>query len=191
MAAAMKGKVVAITGAASGIGLATAKLLVSRGAILSLSDINTSLLQKAVSDISSSNPGVAVHGTMVDIRDRKQVQSWITSTVSRHGGRLDACANIASTGGKKAGTQRTQDITDEEYDFIMDVNVRGTMNCMRAQIPHLREGGVIANASSICGLLGLPRMAIYCAAKHAVIGMTKAAARELGPSKIRVNCVNP
>ncbi|KAL2203360.1 3-oxoacyl-reductase [Sarocladium strictum] len=165
----MDGKVIALTGAASGIGLSTARLLASQGALLSLADNNSEVLGKAIARI---------------------VEAWFASTVERYG-RLDGCADIAGVTGRCQGTQRVWEVTDDEYDFIMDVTVRGTLNCLRAQIPHLREGAAIANASSICGLIGLPLCGVYAASKHAVSGMTKAAAKELGPMKIRVNCFNP
>lgn len=187
----LSGKVIVLTGAASGIGLATAKLLASRGAILSLADNNDTLLSTAVKDILATAPsGTSCFGTVVDVRSRTQVDAWITATVEKYGG-IDGCGNIAGVIGKCQGSQRTWEITDEEYDFIMDVNVRGLMNCLRAQIPHVKKGGSIVNASSICGVVGLPLCSVYCASKHAVVGMTRAAAKELGPKGIRVNCFNP
>ncbi|KAK0391455.1 hypothetical protein NLU13_0956 [Sarocladium strictum] len=188
--ASLSGKVIVLTGAASGIGLATAKLLASHGATLSLADNNAALLSTAVKDILAANPGASCFGTVLDVRSRQQVDAWIAETVDKYGG-IDGCGNIAGVIGKCQGSQRTWEITDEEYDFIMDVNVRGLMNCLRAQIPHVKAGGSIVNASSICGLVGLPLCSVYCASKHAVVGMTRAAAKELGPKGVRVNCFNP
>lgn len=179
-----------LTGAASGIGLSTAKLLASRGAHLSLADNNSALLSTAVKDILASHPNNQCFGTVVDVRSRTQVEAWIAATVEKYG-EIDGCGNIAGVIGKHQGEQAMWQVTDEEYDFIMDVNVRGLMNCMRAQIPHVKKGGSIVNASSICGLVGLPQCSVYCASKHAVIGMTRAAAKELGPKGTRVNCINP
>lgn len=184
----MDGKVITLTGAASGIGLATAKLLASKGARLSLADVQSSLLDAAVAEITAA--GGTVIGTVVDVRDRKQVDAWIQKTVDKWG-KLDGVANVAGVIGRCQGQQTVEKITDEEYDFIMDVNVRGVMNCMRAQVPHVKEGGSMVNASSIMGIIGLPRTAVYAASKHAIAGFTKAAAKELGPSNIRVNCFNP
>jgi NAD(P)-dependent dehydrogenase (short-subunit alcohol dehydrogenase family) len=186
----IRGKVIVLTGAASGIGLSTAKLLASHGATLSLADNNPALLSSAVKEIIAANPNAHCFGTVVDVRSREQVDAWIATTVEKYG-EIDGCGNIAGVIGKCQGSQRTWEITDEEYDFIMDVNVRGLMNCLRAQIPHVKQGGSIVNASSICGLVGLPACAVYCASKHAVIGMTRAAAKELGPKGTRVNCFNP
>ncbi|KAF2398048.1 NAD(P)-binding protein [Trichodelitschia bisporula] len=184
----VKDKVILITGAASGMGLATATLLASHGARVSLADVQASALEKVASTISSS--GGQVHSAVVDVRDRTAVESWISSTVSKWG-KIDGCANLAGVIGKGINVDNIETIDDSDWDFVMDVNVKGLMNCMRAQIPQLKDGGSIVNAASVAGLIGFTKNAAYVASKHAVVGLTRSAAKELGHRGIRVNCFNP
>ncbi|KAI6785457.1 3-oxoacyl-[acyl-carrier-protein] reductase-like protein [Emericellopsis cladophorae] len=184
----MKDKVVVITGAASGIGLETAKLLASKGVKVSLADVQEGPLRKVVDDIKNSG-GIA-SGTVVDVRERKQVEAWIDATVKEFG-KLDGAANIAGVIGKGIGIRGIEEIEDDDWDFVLGINTKGVLNCLRAQIPQMNEGGSIVNAASIAGLIGFQNNAAYVASKHAVVGLTKVAAKELGPRKIRCNCVCP
>ncbi|CAK7200155.1 hypothetical protein SEUCBS139899_002845 [Sporothrix eucalyptigena] len=176
----LDGKVIALTGAASGIGLATAKLLAARGAILSVADVSEERLHAAMELL----PKGTVAAT-VDVRDSKQVADWIDRTVHIHG-RLDGAVNMA--GVVTMGTMLRDD-TDDAWDFIMGVNAKGTFNCLRAQLQHMSKGGSIVNAASVAGQMGVAALGIYSASKHAVIGLTKSAARE--HPDIRVNAVAP
>lgn len=184
----MDNKVIVITGAASGMGLESAKLLASKGAKVSLADVQTEPLNEAVRDINASG-GTAI-GTVVDVRNRAQVESWIRTTVDTFG-RLDGAANLAGVIGSSIGQTALQDVNDDDWDFVIGVNQKGLLNCLRAQIPHFNDGGSIVNAASVAGLIGFPRNAAYVASKHAVVGMTKTAAKELGPRQIRCNCFCP
>jgi NAD(P)-dependent dehydrogenase (short-subunit alcohol dehydrogenase family) len=194
MSTNFQGKVVAITGAASGIGLATAKMLASRGAILSLGDMNEALLQSTTKDIISAG-GQAV-ATTLDVRNRSAVESWVSDTVKREG-RLDGAVNLAGVAGKQIGTANIEDIEDDAWDFVMDINLGGVLNCMRAEIKAMgnpKEGdrkASIVNASSIAGIIGMPKNGAYIASKHAVVGLTRAAAKECGARGIRVNAIAP
>ncbi|KAH7010473.1 dehydrogenase with different specificitie [Ilyonectria destructans] len=180
--ASLEGKVIAITGAASGIGFATAQLLSSRGAILSLADISESALKEAVKTLS---PGVHT-STVVDVRDSKQVTSWIEMTVRRHGP-LNGAVNLA---GILNSDSLLKDETYERFQNVMDINVGGVFNCLRAQLNNMVDsGGSIVNAGSIASLIGIPFGGCYAASKHAVAGLTKSAARE-NPN-IRVNAIAP
>ncbi|KAK4936660.1 hypothetical protein LTR10_022512 [Elasticomyces elasticus] len=179
--ASFEGKVIAMTGGASGIGLATAKLLASRGATLSLCDTNQAGLDDAIKSLSGSKHT----STVVDVTNSKQVNSWIEKTVSDHG-KLDGAANMAGIVLKLA---QIKEETDETWAKIMDVNSSGVFYCLRAQLNHTKEGGSIVSASSVAGQAGFAGLAAYCASKHAVIGLTRTAARE--HPEIRVNAIAP
>lgn len=131
-----QGKVIVITGGASGMGLETAKLLTSKGAKVSIADVQEKLLQEAVASIESS--GGTVMASVVDVSNRTQVDEWITQTVQKFG-KIHGAANLAGVIGKFNNISPIQDIDDDDFDFIMKVNVYGLLNCMRAQIPHLEE----------------------------------------------------
>jgi NAD(P)-dependent dehydrogenase (short-subunit alcohol dehydrogenase family) len=194
MSTNFQGKVIAITGAASGIGLATAKMLASRGAILSLGDMNESLLQSTTKDITSA--GGQAFATTLDVRNRSAVESWISETVKREG-KLDGAVNLAGVTGKQIGAANIEDIEDDDWDFVMDINLGGVLNCMRAEIKAMGDpkvggrGASIVNASSIAGIIGMPKNGAYIASKHAVVGLTRAAAKECGARGIRVNAIAP
>jgi NAD(P)-dependent dehydrogenase (short-subunit alcohol dehydrogenase family) len=184
----MESKVIAITGAASGMGLAVSQLLASKGAKVSLCDVQAEPLRNLVAEIEKS--GGKAMGTVADVRDRKQVEGWIQATVDTFG-KLDGAANLAGVIGRQNNVATFQEIDDDDWDFVIGVNQRGLMNCLRAQIPHFNDGGSIVNAASVAGLMGVARNAAYCASKHAVIGLTRSAAKELGDRGIRCNCFCP
>jgi len=185
--ASFDGKTITITGAASGIGLATAKLLASRGAKLSLADVQKDALQLVAAEIAAS--GGTVMTTVVDVRDDDAVSVWISDTVE-HFGKLDLAANLAGVVTKH--NHLLQELQQDDWDLVMGVNLTGIMQCMRAQLKVMQDGGAIVNAASIAGLMGRKRDSAYSASKHGVIGLTKSAAQEVGSDrKIRVNCVAP
>lgn len=184
----LDGKVITITGAASGMGRATALLLASRGAKVSLCDIQEKELEAVVEEIKQS--GASVFGAVVDVRDRAAVESWVHQTVETFG-KIDGVANIAGSTGKDLGRADLVDIDDEDWEFVFDVNVKGLIHCLRAQVPNMNDGGSIVNVSSLSSVLGFPRHYAYNASKHAVNGITKCAAKELAHRKIRVNIVAP
>ncbi|KAF2677473.1 NAD(P)-binding protein [Lentithecium fluviatile CBS 122367] len=187
----MRSKVICITGGGAGIGFATASLLVAQGAKVAISDINGARLDSAFSELQGlCEDGGEVLATQVDVRRREQVDAWVEEVVRKWGG-LDGAANLAGVIPKSINVERVEDLNDEDWGFVMDVNITGVMQCMRAQIRKMNEKGSIVNASSIAGLGGFPKNAAYTVAKHGVIGLTKTAAKEVGDRSIRVNCIAP
>ncbi|CCF42240.1 3-oxoacyl-[acyl-carrier-protein] reductase [Colletotrichum higginsianum] len=183
-------KVIAVTGAASGIGLATAHLLASRGAKLSLADINAEGLREAQSDIQARHTEAEVITSAVDVTDYDQVEKWTANTIE-HFGRLDGAANLAGVIPKSVGKKGLADQDLDEWEFVMGVNLKGVMHCLKAQLSMIQDNGSIVNASSIAGLQGRPNNGAYTASKHAILGLTRTAAKEVGCRSIRVNAVCP
>lgn len=186
-------KVALITGAASGIGRATAIKLASDGAKLALSDINALGLEETNKQCSGSG-----HYTEVSsVADSKACQSFVDNAVARLG-RLDFVFNCA---GVNPTAYALTDTSDEYWDLLVNTNMKGTYAISRAAIPHLERsaaslpanapGPSIVNVTSIMGVSVSPNYAIYCATKHGIVGFTRALALELGPKQIRVNAVAP
>ncbi|KAF4958666.1 hypothetical protein FGADI_2214 [Fusarium gaditjirri] len=189
----LKGKVIAVTGAASGIGLATAQLLFSVGAKLSLSDRSPIPLEQATQALLAAHPARDKQDILtaeVDVTSSVQVTSWIEETVKRFG-RLDGAVNSAGIGAVQMGKGRVRDLTDEDWALCMGVNATGVFYSMRAELNAMTNGGSIVNMASLAGVIAVPRAAEYGASKHAVVGLTKTGAREEGPNGIRVNAVAP
>lgn len=188
--ASLKGKVIAITGAGSGIGLATARECAARGASLALCDISQETVDKVVSEIKTA--GVEVIGTQLDVSKSDAVDAWISQIVS-HYGRLDGAANVAGVGGppKENLIANITDTSNDRWDFILGINLTGLFYCLRAQLRVMQRGASILNVASIAGLRGSPGLAAYGASKHGVVGLTRTAAKEVGPKGIRVNALAP
>ncbi|KAJ5958025.1 short chain dehydrogenase/reductase family oxidoreductase [Penicillium vulpinum] len=201
--ASLQGKVIAITGAASGIGLATAKLLAQHGAPLSLADLNETRLADAATEIRQLYPSdVSLHPvltTVVDVRSLEACQSWVARTTTHFNQPLAGAANLAGVFGKSIGQEvgAVRNMTESEFEFVLDVNCRGTFNCLRAELPSMqtgssgRNGGSIVNAASIAGIVGVEHNGPYVASKHAVVGLTRTVAKEEGKRAIRVNAIAP
>lgn len=200
----LSGKVVAITGAASGIGLATARLLAREGALLSLADINDSALSEAKSVLPSEYPEDQraesnIYTAVVDVRSPEACDSWIAATVAHFGQPIGGAANLAGVFGRSIGQEKgsVRNITDPEFDWVMDVNVKGTLNCLRAELPHMqagsggRNGGSIVNAASISGIAGVAHNSSYVASKHAVVGISRTLVKEETTTAIRCNVIAP
>lgn len=147
----LEGKVYAVTGAASGIGLATAKKISESGGILSISDVDVKGLEAA--EAYFTEKGVQFLAQKVDVSNKADVESWIQATVDKFG-RLDGAANVAGYIGKDHGLKSVAQLDDQEWTRIMDINLTGTMYCMRAELNRISDGGSIVNVSSIHGTKG-------------------------------------
>ncbi|EXJ67386.1 uncharacterized protein A1O5_09399 [Cladophialophora psammophila CBS 110553] len=184
-----KGKVITVTGAASGIGLATARYLAHRGASLSLADVQGKLLDEAADTIRKES-GAKILATVVDVSKDTDVDQWISSTISTFGA-LDGAANLAGVYVEGSDRPGIANLDNSTWDFVLTINLTGMMYCLRAQLKVISNGGSIVNASSVAGLLGSAQFPAYSASKHGVIGLSKCAAREAGGREVRVNAIVP
>ncbi|KAK7425438.1 Short-chain dehydrogenase/reductase aba4 [Neonectria magnoliae] len=179
------GKVYAITGGGSGIGLATAQILSQRGATVCVADVDPTAMESAASYFTGKKVPFTV--TRVDVSQRNQVEDWLDSVVNKFG-RLDGAANVAGVIGKHHGLRTVTELEDDEWHKIIAVNLTGTMYCLRAELRRVVDGGSIVNVASIHGFA---KHSAYDASKHGIIGLTRAAAKENGQREVRVNAVAP
>jgi NAD(P)-dependent dehydrogenase (short-subunit alcohol dehydrogenase family) len=181
----LSGKVAVVTGAASGIGQATALRLASEGASVACLDLAGDAAGKTAADIEEA--GGSARAYRVDIADEASVAGTVSAVLADLG-RLDVLCNIAGIG----NFAHSHEVPIAEWDRILGVNLTGTFLMCRAALPALLESrGTIINTASTAGLIGQPYSAAYCASKGGVIMLTKALAYEYIERGVRVNAVAP
>ena len=187
MAADLSGRAALITGAASGIGRASAIAFAAAGASVALVDIDAEGLADTA-EVARA-PGSRAEALVADVTDLRQVSDAVARAVEVFG-RLDAAHNNAGVPGPYVPLDEYE---EEDFMRVLQVDLAGVWRCMRAEIRHMRaqRSGAIVNTSSMLGAAAMPDNSAYIAAKHAVHGLTRAAALELGGTGIRVNAIAP
>jgi NAD(P)-dependent dehydrogenase (short-subunit alcohol dehydrogenase family) len=202
-----RNRVFAVAGGGSGIGLATVKQLIGLGARVSLADYK--LTSSLENDIGGGERNLIL--SKVDVTNVQEVETWMQDTILKWG-RLDGAANLAGIVAKDHNFGTLLTTTDDDWLRVFDVNIHGTKNCVREQIKYIgkgylpsfdgervdvgmgnprAEGGSIVNTGSTLAVAGTAGTAAYAASKHAVLGLTRCVAKEVGPKGTRVNCINP
>ncbi len=180
------GKAVVLTGGATGIGRATALAFARAGAAVMIGDVDARAADTVAAITEAGGKAAFSHS---DVRDAAAMTALVRDCVARFGGMHMAFNNA----GVLPPPLPFHEVPVGDLDFILDVDLKGVYFSMQAQIRHFLEngGGAIVNTASIAGIIADPNMSSYVAAKHAVVGLTKAVAVEYAQRKIRVNCIGP
>ncbi|MGI6161733.1 MAG: elongation factor P 5-aminopentanone reductase [Christensenellales bacterium] len=180
-------RTVLISGASRGIGRETALRFAAAGYNVAINYINSTALAKDLAQSISQEGGRAL-AVRADVAKRDEVENMVREIIECFGG-IDVLINNAAVSYQQLFT----DITLEQWNRVMEVNITGAFNCCQCVLPYMisRKAGCIVNVSSVWGITGASCETHYSASKAALIGLTKALAKELGPSGIRVNCVAP
>jgi NAD(P)-dependent dehydrogenase (short-subunit alcohol dehydrogenase family) len=186
MTGKLDGRVAFITGAGSGIGRAAAELFAEEGAAVAVVDLRADAAEETVAKIEAGG-GQAV-AVAADVTVRADVDAAVARAVEALGG-LDVLYNNAGVDSRGS----IADATEEDWDRCFGVNAKGTFLCSQAAVPHLEASGAgaIVNQGSVAALVGVPNFAAYCAAKGAVVALTRSMAIDLAPRGVRVNVICP
>jgi 3-oxoacyl-[acyl-carrier protein] reductase len=182
----LRDKISIITGSARGIGRATALKFAAEGACVIVCDLDQASIDAVVKTITGQ--GGKASGFVVDVTDRSSIDAMVSAVIAKYG-RIDTLVNNAGI----VQDARMINMTDDQFDKVIDVNLKGTYNCAKAVIDAMlmQQSGVILNASSVVGIYGNFGQTNYAASKFGVIGMAKTWAREFGRNGIRANAVCP
>ncbi len=182
----LQDKISIITGSARGIGRATALKFAAEGAHVVVCDLDRTSIDTVVKTINGQ--GGKASGFVVDVTDRSSIDAMVSAVIAKCG-RIDTLVNNAGI----VQDARMINMTDDQFDKVIDVNLKGTYNCAKAVIDAMlmQQSGVILNASSVVGIYGNFGQTNYAASKFGVIGMAKTWAREFGRNGIRANAVCP
>lgn len=184
----LAGKAAVVTGAAGGIGRGVARELTREGASVLVSDLGSAARGGEETVALIEDEGGTAAFTPCDVTSERDCAALVAGALERFG-RLDCAVNNAGIAVHKP----LADVTEEEYDRVLGVNLKGVFLGMRAQIPAMveRGGGAIVNVASVAGLQAVPLISPYTASKHGIIGLTRNAAKEYGEAGVRVNAVCP